>query len=486
MQTLYLRGEDVGSRSYWAWEWSDGSEPQFAVLERERLAPLLTELDAALPGLLSAEVELTREELLDHLDHAEGLPEDLRKSDQKSDSRLREVLMVHRCMTGALAQSDAEADLAKRLGAALLPADLVSTIRERSEEFGPDAVEVRVMPAPSYARVPWELLGIDAKGTRLLDYARVVTMAPLLGRDGDPSVPHPDWSHIRDRPALYVVDPLLTKREKDAILDRRQAAILRRDLRGASPAAGVSVQSHQVDRDWLSSRLREPRSRFMYIGHVVANEATAGKTALRLNDSAQMYGLGGRHDRYRDLTAQDLLAGTIGRDKVFNRLANQTRSPRDAAIHDEFDGWPRYPAGALDADGKVNELPGRDLWPVPPRAALIACGSGVDVGHVEPFGLVTALLENGAELVTATRWTLLVDRVFSDWGSDSTPLLGMAVAVDGAHQREDPLSALATWQRTRLADWRDRGRLADAPLCWAALTTYHAPDRAFRPEDAQE
>ena len=214
VQTLYLRGEDVGNRSYWAWEWSDGSEPQFAVLDRERLAPLLAALDAALPGLLSAEAELTREELLEHLDHARGLPDDLRPSDHAPDGRLREVLMVHRCLRGALARLDAEAALAERLGAALLPADLVSTIRERSEEFGADAVEVRVMPAPSCARVPWELLGIGARGMRVLDLARVVTMAPLLGRDGDTRMPHPDWSQVQGRPALYIIDPMLTGRER--------------------------------------------------------------------------------------------------------------------------------------------------------------------------------------------------------------------------------------------------------------------------------
>ena len=159
----------------------------------------------------------------------------------------------------------------------------------------------------------------------------------------------------------------------------------------------------------------------MYIGHVTANESTAGKTALRLNDSAQMYGLGGRHGRHRDLTAQDLMAGTVGNETVLDRLSDDMRLPRDQAVRTEFEGQPTYPAGTLDATGKVHEVPGRDLSPMPPRAALIACGSGADVCHIEPFGLATALLENGAELVTATRWTLL--------GGSS--LLGLGVRIHG-------------------------------------------------------
>jgi hypothetical protein len=120
---------------------------------------------------------------------------------------------------------------------------------------------------------------------------------------------------------------------------------------------------------------------------------------------------------------------------------------------------------------------------MPPRVALIACQSGTDLGHAEPFGLVTAVLELGAELVTATRWPLLTDEVFrfDDATTQArTPFTDLALAVDEFHDTDDPISALNLWQRESLDRWRAEPSWANSPLTWAAVTTHHAPDRTDR------
>ncbi|MER7689818.1 hypothetical protein [Streptomyces sp. NPDC097610] len=103
----------------------------------------------------------------------------------------------------------------------------------------------------------------------------------------------------------------------------------------------------------------------------------------------------------------------------------------------------------LRADG----VPGAQLWPAPPRVALIACESDGDLRFAESFGLATTMVHNGTELVTATRWVLPTSFAFhrlAGLPESVRPLTEAVVAVDAAHEGHDPLHHLGAWQRKRL------------------------------------
>lgn len=482
MHTLHLRGEDVGAFTYWAWEWDDEGIPEYVTVDRKVSRPVIEELDRALPGALESEASLSEGEVRAALRAAPLMP-GLRE--RAMDEPSRELLMVHRCTSGAFAALDTEHALSASLGRLLLPIGFLATLRKRSREFGSENVEVRVLPAPSCVRVPWELLVTgdpNHPDQRLLELARIVTMAPLLGRDGDSAVPHPEWTARKDEPPLYLIDPAVGGVKRVLSAPQSDAWATRLGQHAEAAGVGVGVVHTPIGREWLSEELSRRRSRFMYIGHVVAGEETAGKTSLVLNDGFETYGLGrrtGPGGMLRYLTAQDLVAGTVGHEVNARNLSEEHNLPVVQAVQAEYGEGPLFPSRAVSPDGVVREIPGEQLWPMPPRVALIACQSGADFSHAEPFGLVTAFLELGAELVTATRWVLLTDTAFA-LVSRAEPLIQMAIAIDEMHQQDDPLMQLARWQRERLNAWRTSGSLADSPLTWAAVTNYHAPDRTIR------
>ncbi|MDQ0681459.1 hypothetical protein QFZ56_000422 [Streptomyces achromogenes] len=124
---------------------------------------------------------------------------------------------------------------------------------------------------------------------------------------------------------------------------------------------------------------------------------------------------------------------------------------------------------SLRADGE----PGERIWPAPPRVALIGCESGGDLRFAESFGLATAMIHNGAEVVTATRWTLPTSFAFhrlAGLPESVRPRTEAVIAVDTAHESADPVARLADWQRERLDRWRTEGGIAYSPLLWAAMT----------------
>lgn len=112
-------------------------------------------------------------------------------------------------------------------------------------------------------------------------------------------------------------------------------------------------------------------------------------------------------------------------------------------------------------------------WPMPERVALIGCHSN-DAQHAEQLGLAVAAVYAGADLVTTTRWSLPMDRVLGLNGV--TTALG--IAVDNAHDSEDPVGAIRAWQIKRLAEWRTEDCPETSPLLWASLVTYYAPPPA--------
>jgi hypothetical protein len=111
--------------------------------------------------------------------------------------------------------------------------------------------------------------------------------------------------------------------------------------------------------------------------------------------------------------------------------------------------------------------------------ALLACASGGDYQFDEATGLVAAMILGGAQLVTATLWSLPTTaayRQFSSAGAELTgavpdPMAEVVIAVDGAHEETDAGFAVNRWQRAQMRSWRD-GTVTASPLYWAALVTF--------------
>jgi hypothetical protein len=135
--------------------------------------------------------------------------------------------------------------------------------------------------------------------------------------------------------------------------------------------------------------------------------------------------------------------------------------------------------GHADPIGDHRPLTASDLTslrlPMPPRVALLACASGGDYQFDEAAGLVAAMILGGAQLVTATLWSLPTTaayRRFAAAGGDATdPMADVVIAVDGAHEDVDAGCAVNRWQREQMRRWRD-GDLKASPLYWAALVTF--------------
>ena len=110
--------------------------------------------------------------------------------------------------------------------------------------------------------------------------------------------------------------------------------------------------------------------------------------------------------------------------------------------------------------------------PMPPRVALLACGSGGDYQFDEATGLVAAMVLCGSELVTATLWSLPTSAGYRRFTSSiADPMAEVVVAVDEAHEAQDAALAVNRWQRAQMRRWRD-GDTTASPLYWAALATF--------------
>lgn len=422
---LLVRAADQGP-TYLTWRWLQTPEDvHFAVLDTGALDTALDRLAHALPHPL----------------------------DDESDTDA-----VHRALvTGPFADPDRERDLATELTAAVLPDELATTLTDTAQGQG-CSIRLRLIPSPRLARVPWELLVLP-DGRRLLEIADITLDPPATlyaGRGRDP-IP---WADVADQPVLYLLDPAVTagphlgrvldpagRSHLETWLDEKQAAnrVLSEDrfyaLRGTP------------NRHWLSKRLCDGApSRLLYYGHASSSSEEIGSAAIHLADSRDTYGLADSIGEHRPLTALDLLVGTL----------------------------------TADADRPSGSLPssraGHDIWPMPPRVAIIACESGSDYRLAEPFGLVLACLNAGAEFVTATRWALPTDHVVNTY-TDHSVAPGNTTAlmqkVDQCHQCDDPVGELGAWQRGKLTAWIDHGELSDTPLLWVALTTHLAPTRSL-------
>ncbi|GAA1256985.1 CHAT domain-containing protein [Kitasatospora nipponensis] len=353
---------------------------------------------------------------------------------------------------GALAGYDGERALARILAEALWPAGLTEQLRPVAAALGDQRPLVGIQPAPRVAQVPWELLavgGADEPDVRLLDLADVVTTAPASLRRPHDGAPRPagDGGAV-----VLVLDPRVPGFRADSALgsvlgrpgsDPALLALVQRHLdtgRAVPPVADAAqaFRRTDLDRDWLGGALRQGAARLMYVGHVSAAPVGGGQSedaTLHLCCDPRTTGLTEVLRTHRPLSAKDLLLGTL----------------------------------SARADG----VAGARLWPAPRRVALIACESGGDLRFAESFGLAAAMLHNGADLITATRWALPTNLAFhqlADVAPSVRPLSEAVVAVDAAHEHPDPVRRLASWQREQLDRWRTDRRVEHSPLLWAALS----------------
>jgi hypothetical protein len=113
---------------------------------------------------------------------------------------------------------------------------------------------------------------------------------------------------------------------------------------------------------------------------------------------------------------------------------------------------------------------------VPPRVALMACASGGDYQFDEATGLVAAMILRGAQLVTATLWSLPTAAGYRQFAPNPVdavvdPMADAIIGVDNAHEADDAGCAVNQWQRERMRRWRDGDQTA-SPLYWAAMVSF--------------
>lgn len=340
---------------------------------------------------------------------------------------------------GELLDRERERSLAAALTAALIPAWL--GLELNALEHAGRRPRLRVQPSPSTAQVPWEMLATSGD-ERTIDMVDVSALLPASLRN-DPSRAVALWDP--EGPVVAVVDPVVpgfpATSELGSVLgpvaeDAPLAVRMREHAARRHPPAGDDPHSRirrdDITRERLALEL-QGASRLLYVGHVTAS-THALDARMHLSDPATTPGSAGTLGRHRPLSAADIALGT------------SASAPLTA----------------------------------PNRVALVACDSGGDLRYAEPTGLVAAFAHRGAEYVTATRWTLPTDaglrRFVPGLGDDAEGMLAEAVlAVDAAHDAEDPVATLTAWQRAQRVRWTETGDRRFSPLLWGAFTTTWSP-----------
>jgi hypothetical protein len=347
---------------------------------------------------------------------ATALP-DPRASETRRDAVERAIA------AGPFAAPATELAIARTLGAQLLaPAawqlltDCVASPR----------AALFVSPSARLARVPWGLLAMpNDDGYRLMELADVLMAAPsnIVHAERTPA----DWDDRRDGPTLLILDPRVPGQRPDSALGSvlgRPAPetplaqhftelMRRREILPDVSSAVELFRRTDADRPWLGRQLDRQPSRLLFVGHATAADGDIGhadRAALHLADE-------------HALTAADLMSAKL---------------------------------------------------PMPPRIAMMACASGGDYQFDEATGLVAAMILGGAQLVTATLWSLPTTagyRQFAPDADDHDPMAEAIIAVDRAHEDPDAGRAVNRWQREQMRRWQD-GDASASPLYWAALTTY--------------
>jgi hypothetical protein len=325
--------------------------------------------------------------------------------------------------TGPFAAPSTELAIARTLGAQLL---VPAAWQLLTECVASPRAALFVSPSARLARVPWGLLAMpDDDGYRLIELADMLMAAPSNIVHAERTPAH--WDERRDGPTLLILDPRVPGQRPDSAL----GSVLGRPApetalaqhftelmgrRAILPEVSSAVELFRradAGRPWLGRQLDRRPNRLLFVGHATAADGDIGhadRAALHLADE-------------HALTAADLMSAKL---------------------------------------------------PMPPRIAMIACASGGDYQFDEATGLVAAMILGGAQLVTATLWSLPTTagyRQFAPAADDHDPMAEAIIAVDRAHEDPDAGRAVNLWQREQMRRWRD-GDTSASPLYWAALTTY--------------
>lgn len=354
-----------------------------------------------------------------------------------------------RALRGPLTRSEDERAFARETAELLFP----ESVRERIAAARVH-LDVRLTPSRALAQVPFELLALDGD-RRLLEAATVTVEPPAAIHAGRARAPR-SWTESASLPVAYVLDPVVPRAE------RMRSVLTGDDLRAHAATRTWTAHSgkSRVTRWELGDDLRDGARRLLYFGHVSTSLGQPGSSSLHLSDTGSDYGLAaGTTSSHRPLSALDLLVGT-------------------AAPH-------LGPPGILPPEPG---LTGPELWPMPPRVAIIACEGGADYRSAETFGLVTAIFNDGAELVTTTRWALPTDHAFQATLAEpllAGPTTALAIAVDDAHEAADAVGALRGWQLSRLAAWRAEPSPLTSPITWASVASHLCPRRTIAPPEGR-
>ncbi len=318
-------------------------------------------------------------------------------------------------------------------GLLALPAvrpEVTAMLAARQEAITPDG------PLP--ATIPWPAGEIDVltEGFRLLEFVDVLMAVPA-------NIAHSRRANT-PRPAadpLLILDPrvpgqrpdsalgsVLGRPAPDTVLARHYADLM--DRRTVLPRVGTALELFRrtdTDRHWLADVLSRRPGRLVYVGHASTGDGVE-RAALHLACRASVQGYSDPIGDHRPLTAADLMSAEL---------------------------------------------------PLPTRVALLACASGGDYRFDEATGIVAAMVLGGAELVTATLWSLPTSAGYRRFvsGAPDDPMGEVVAAVDTAHQAGTDFEAACAvnrWQRAQLRRWRD-GDEAAAPVYWAALVSFVIP-----------
>ncbi len=338
------------------------------------------------------------------------------------DEETRRDALERAITSGAFASSATEFAIATTLGTHLIAPQAWTLLHD---VVAAPRAALFVSPSARLARVPWGLLAMPGDdGNRLIELVDVLMAAPpnIVNSPRAPA----GWGGRRAKPPLLVLDPRVPGQRPDSalgsVLGRPSAdTTLAKHFgelmqsRDVLPGVGAPVELFRradADRAWLEDLLAQAPSRLLYVGHATAADGDVGhaaRAALHLADESP-------------LTASDLMSLKL---------------------------------------------------PLPPRVGLLACASGGDYRFDEATGLVAAMILGGAELVTATLWSLPTAagyRLFAP-NTDADPMAEAILAVDRAHEADDAGRAVNDWQREKMRRWRD-GDLSASPLYWAALATF--------------
>ena len=288
------------------------------------------------------------------------------------------------------------------------------------------------------AQIPWQIADIreHTDGYRLIELVDVLMAVP-------PNIVHSPrtpagWAARRDGPALLVLDPRVPGQRPDSALgsvlgrpsSQTQLAQHFRELMERRPVlpdvndVAALFRRQDADRIWLAKQLAQTPSRLVYVGHASSADGRADRAALHLACTAGIAGDAEAIGDHRPLTASDLMSLQL---------------------------------------------------PIPPRVALLACGSGGDYQFDEATGLVAAMILGGAQLVTATLWSLPTSAAYrlfaAPAGEPADPMAEVVIAVDDAHEGAEAGCAANRWQRAQMRRWRE-GVVTASPLYWGAMISF--------------